>query len=112
MSNIKPEYLMEPEDYRLWNQYQKAVKNRKRTSQGHWELNLKTEEEEAMEQQLFESVSKRAWTDVCLQLLKVHFTITLSLSVNHVVYVLLLDILVKLIDTLKYEKQFTNSCRL
>ena len=65
---------MEPEDYRLWNQYQKAVKHRQRTSQGHWELKLKTEEEEAMEQQLFEAVSKRAWTDICLQLLKVHCT--------------------------------------
>ena len=63
---------MEPEDYRLWNKYQKAVKNRQRTSHGHWEVKLKTEEEEAMEQQLFEAVSKRAWTDICLQLLKVH----------------------------------------
>ena len=65
---------MEPEDYRLWNKYQKAVKNRQRTSHGHWEVKLKTEEEEAMEQQLFEAVSKRAWTDICLQLLKVHCT--------------------------------------
>ena len=35
------------------------------------EVNRKTEEEEAMEDQLFEAVSKRAWTDICLQILKV-----------------------------------------
>ena len=71
MSSIKPEYLMEPEDYKLWSQYQRVVQNRKSKNGGHLEVNRKTEEEEAMEDQLFEAVSKRAWTDICLQILKV-----------------------------------------
>ena len=62
---------MEPENYKLWNQYQKAVEHHKRKSGGPFEMKMKTEEEEAIEDQLFESVSKRAWTDICLQLLKV-----------------------------------------
>ena len=59
---------MEPSDYKLWVHYQKAVENRKK---GGFQMKAKTEEEEALEEQIYDAVSKRAWTDICLQLLKV-----------------------------------------
>ena len=69
MSSIKPEYLMEPNDYKVWSKLQRAIAAKKQPN-GYKEI-LKTEEEEALEDQLFEAVSKRAWTDILLQLLKV-----------------------------------------
>ena len=74
---------MEPADYKLWLHYQKAVENRKK---GGFQMKSKTEEEEALEEQLYDAVSKRAWTDICLQLLKVRLncmvytSITLSIT--------------------------------
>lgn len=70
VASVKPEYLMEPADYKMWVKLQKEMEARKNKS-GHRETKLKTEEEEAIEDQLYEAVSKRAWTDVLLQLLKV-----------------------------------------
>ena len=70
VASIKPEYLMEPRDYKEWVKLQRAI-DAKRHASGHRDVKLKTEEEEAIEDQLFDAVSKRAWTDVLLQLLKV-----------------------------------------
>ncbi len=70
MSSIKPEYLMEPGDYKMWVQLQKDIQAKKNKT-GHRDIRTKTEDEETIEEQLFEAVSKRAWTDVMLQLLKV-----------------------------------------
>ena len=70
MMSIKPEYLMEPLDYKHWAQLQKDIEQKKNKT-GRREIRVKTEEEESLEDQLFEAVSKRAWTDVLLQLLKV-----------------------------------------
>ena len=69
VASVKPEYLMEPKDYKTWVQLQKDLDAQKHQG-GHRETKPKTEEEEAIEDQLFEAVSKRAWTDVLLQLLK------------------------------------------
>ena len=69
VSSIKPEYLMEVADYKVWAKLQKAIQAYK-SSSGHV-TSPKTEEEEALEDQLFEAVSKRAWTDILMQLLKV-----------------------------------------
>ena len=62
---------MEPADYKHWARLQKEIET-KRNKSGHREIRVKTEEEEALEEQLFEAVSKRAWTDILLQLLKVY----------------------------------------
>ena len=62
---------MMPVDYKRWVALQKELEAKKNKS-GHWENKQKTEEEEALEDQLFEAVSKRAWTDVLLQLYKVY----------------------------------------
>ena len=61
---------MELIDYKVWVKLQKAIVSLS-TAGGHHPSNPKTEEEEALEDQLFEAVSKRAWTDILLQLLKV-----------------------------------------
>ena len=61
---------MEPKDYKKWVAFQRDL-DIKRHAGGHRATKLKTEEEEAIEDQLFEAVSKRAWTDMLLQLLKV-----------------------------------------
>ena len=61
---------MEPGDYKRWVALQKEIEVERHRS-GHREIKMKTEEEEAIEDQLFEAVSKRAWTDILLQLLKV-----------------------------------------
>jgi hypothetical protein len=68
--SIKPEYLMEPQVYKHWAQLQKDIEAKKNKT-GRRDIRVKTEDEEALEEQLFEAVSKRAWTDVLLQLLKV-----------------------------------------
>ena len=70
VSSIKPEYLMEPSDYKQWVKLQQDIEIERHRS-GHCDIKLKTEEEEAIEEQLFEAVSKRAWTDILLQLVKV-----------------------------------------
>lgn len=72
---IKPEYLMSPRDYRVWEALQQRVEAIIRKSEGEWPLkppgkNSRTLEEDAMEEQIFEAVSKRAWVDLLLQLLK------------------------------------------
>ena len=72
MSAIKPEYLMEPRDYHLWKQVQKQMKI-ELINQGQDEKAAKIDEEEELDGELFEAVSKRVWTDVLLQLLKVVF---------------------------------------
>lgn len=70
VASIKPEYLMEPRDYKTWVLLQREIESQK-ASKSPASLGIKTEEEEALEDQLFEAVSKRAWTDILLQILRV-----------------------------------------
>jgi hypothetical protein len=70
VASIKPEYLLEPRDYHLWKQMQKQLKL-ELTKQGEETQAKNMEEEEELEEDVFEAVSKRAWTDILLQLLKV-----------------------------------------
>lgn len=77
VASVKPEYLMEPRDYKCWVQLQREVEMKKNKS-GHWETKPKTEEDEAIEDQLFEAVSKRAWTDILMQILKVGLLVFLK----------------------------------
>ncbi|XP_013416633.1 cilia- and flagella-associated protein 47 isoform X1 [Lingula anatina] len=72
VASIKPEYLMTPGDYKHWIQVQKQMKAQEMSGQDEDQINSgpRTENEEMLEDQLFEAVSKRAWTDLMLQLLK------------------------------------------
>ena len=72
ISSVKPEYLMCPQDYKNWVILQRQLQATSHES-GHWYMPVKTLEEEDLEDQLFEAVSKRAWIDVLLQLLKVGY---------------------------------------
>ena len=53
MAHIKPEHLLEPRDYRQWLKVTDGAS------------------ESAVDDDVFESVSKRAWMDVLLQIIKV-----------------------------------------
>ena len=64
MAHIKPEHLLEPRDYRQWMKVQ--------TSDD-------AEEQSNVNDVLFESLSKRAWMDVLLQLVKVSIAVYSSL---------------------------------
>jgi hypothetical protein len=70
VSSIKPEYLMEPYDYKVWLAMQKETENEK-IKEGIIDTRMLTADEQEIEDQLFEAVSKRAWTDMLLQILKV-----------------------------------------
>jgi len=64
VAHIKPEHLLEPRDYRQWMKVQ--------TSDD-------AEEQSNVNDVLFESLSKRAWMDVLLQLVKVSIAVYSSL---------------------------------
>ena len=70
VASIKPEYLMSLADYKIWCNYERELHVRK--SKSSFENLPKTEEEEAIEEHLFEAVSKRAWTHILLQIYKVN----------------------------------------
>ena len=70
VASINPEYLMEPRDYHLWKQMQKQMKQ-DLLKQGDLEGANAINIEEELEDDVFEAVSKRAWTDILLQLFKV-----------------------------------------
>ena len=61
---------MEPYDYKVWLAMQKELEAEK-NKEGIIDTSVLTTEEQEIEDQLFEAVSKRAWTDVLLQILKV-----------------------------------------
>ena len=68
---MKPEYLFEPQDYQRWMKLQEQVREKKKAQQqGKSTIAIKIEEA-PINEALFESVSKRAWTDLILQTLKV-----------------------------------------
>ncbi|XP_071134806.1 cilia- and flagella-associated protein 47-like isoform X3 [Mytilus edulis] len=69
IASINPEYLMEPRDYHLWKQMQKQMKQ-DLLKQGDLEGANAVNIEEELEDDVFEAVSKRAWTDILLQLYK------------------------------------------
>ncbi len=62
---------MDPEDFLKWTEHEQATEEQNQKNSGVRSKGPRTEEEEDTETQLFEAVSKRAWMDVCLQLLKV-----------------------------------------
>ena len=74
MAHVKPEHLLEPRDYRQW------VKT--------WTTSIETTSRSdgndvaAVNDVLFESLSKRAWMDVLLQLIKVSLRLQSLFSVR------------------------------
>ena len=71
VANMKPEYLFEPQDYQRWMKLQEHVREKKRAEQqGKSTIAIRVEEA-PLDESLFQSVSKRAWTDLILQTLKV-----------------------------------------
>lgn len=61
---------MEPRDYHLWKQIQKQARQ-DLFKAGDIEAANAISNEEELEDDVFEAVSKRAWTDILLQLFKV-----------------------------------------
>ena len=66
MAHIKPEYLLEPRDYRQWFSVHSDT-----TSDGSAGDEVSSAAAATVDDVLFESLSKRAWMDVLLQLVKV-----------------------------------------
>lgn len=75
VASVKAEYLMEPRDYHLWKQIQAEFRLELERN-GDFEEASKLTLEEELDDDVFEAVSKRAWTDILLQILKV-------ITVNH-----------------------------
>ncbi|XP_022089961.1 cilia- and flagella-associated protein 47-like isoform X2 [Acanthaster planci] len=71
IANIKPEYLFEPQDYQRWVKLQEQIRERKKAQQQGKSTVAIRIQEAPLDEILFESVSKRAWTDLLLQTLKV-----------------------------------------
>ncbi|XP_052240686.1 cilia- and flagella-associated protein 47-like isoform X3 [Dreissena polymorpha] len=69
LASIKPEYLMDVRDYHLWKQMQSELRLSPENN-GFFEEIGKVTTEEELEDDVFEAVSKRAWTDILLQILK------------------------------------------
>lgn len=67
---IQPEYLMPPADFLLWRQLQKSIKF-ELLRQGNTKDAAKIRADDDIEEEMFEAISKRTWTDVLLQILKV-----------------------------------------
>ncbi|CAL1538368.1 unnamed protein product [Lymnaea stagnalis] len=70
VAHIQPEYLMAPTEFLLWRQLQKNIKL-ELLRVGNDKEAAKIQLEEDVEEALFEAISKRMWTDILLQILKV-----------------------------------------
>ncbi|KAH9504693.1 Cilia- and flagella-associated protein 47 [Bulinus truncatus] len=70
VASIEPEYLMAPSDFVLWRQLQKSIKL-ELLRQGNEKEAAAIQIHDSIDEEVFEAVSGRMWTDVLLQLLKV-----------------------------------------
>ncbi|XP_071992034.1 cilia- and flagella-associated protein 47 isoform X2 [Engystomops pustulosus] len=69
LAHIKPEYLFEPLDYERWIQIQAQIQKLQPSSKktaDHLDINL-----HRINNKIFQSMSKRVWTDILLQIYKV-----------------------------------------
>ncbi|KAK7478911.1 hypothetical protein BaRGS_00029892 [Batillaria attramentaria] len=69
IASVRPEYLMTARDFVIWRQLQRQVRE-ELWQQGKEEEAEKIHVDDEMEEEVFEAVSKRAWTDIMLQTLK------------------------------------------
>ncbi|BFZ09423.1 hypothetical protein BsWGS_12463 [Bradybaena similaris] len=70
VASILPEYLMAPADFVLWRQLQRSVKL-ELLQKGNLEDAEKIQLSEDIGEEVFEAISRRMWTDIMLQILKV-----------------------------------------
>ncbi|XP_029458968.1 cilia- and flagella-associated protein 47 [Rhinatrema bivittatum] len=70
LPHVLPEFLLEPHDYKKWMELQVEIKELQKTN-----MKITSVSDERalidMDEHIFESVSKRVWTDVLLQVYKV-----------------------------------------
>ncbi|NXQ30849.1 CFA47 protein, partial [Alaudala cheleensis] len=67
LSHVMPEFLLAPEDYKIWTEVNTGLRRGSMTSSGK----LSARPIFVLEHRAFETMSKRAWTDVLLQIYKV-----------------------------------------
>ncbi|NXV69943.1 CFA47 protein, partial [Molothrus ater] len=67
LPHIMPEFLLAPEDYELWSEVNTGLRRASMRSSGK----LSGRRTFVLENRTFETMSKRAWTDVLLQMYKV-----------------------------------------
>ncbi|NXY04818.1 CFA47 protein, partial [Pteruthius melanotis] len=67
LSHIMPEFLLAPEDYKIWTEVNTGLRKGSMRSSGK----LSDKRIFVLEDSTFETISKRAWTDVLLQIYKV-----------------------------------------
>ncbi|NXA70181.1 CFA47 protein, partial [Mohoua ochrocephala] len=67
LSHVMPEFLLAPEDYKIWTEVNTGLRVRSMRSSGK----LSGKSIFVLEDSTFETISKRAWTDVLLQIYKV-----------------------------------------
>ncbi|NWU30988.1 CFA47 protein, partial [Dyaphorophyia castanea] len=67
LSHVMPEFLLAPEDYKIWTEVNTGIRVRSMRSSGK----LSGKPIFILEDSTFETMSKRAWTDVLLQIYKV-----------------------------------------
>ncbi|XP_075446373.1 cilia- and flagella-associated protein 47 isoform X3 [Ascaphus truei] len=79
LPHVKPEYLFEPLDYERWIQLQIQIKELQKPSKKNSD-NLADKDLLQIDESAFQSVSKRVWTDVLLQIYKVLILSRVSLS--------------------------------
>ncbi|NWW79211.1 CFA47 protein, partial [Climacteris rufus] len=78
LSHVLPEFLLDPEDYKLWIKMHTVLKRGSvRTS-----CSLSDKHFFVLEDSMFETLSKQAWTDVLLQIYKVFVLPRVSSRVN------------------------------
>ncbi|NWW21493.1 CFA47 protein, partial [Falcunculus frontatus] len=67
LSHVMPEFLLAPEDYKIWTEVNTGLRRGSMRSSGK----LSGKRIFILEDSAFETISKRAWTDVLLQMYKV-----------------------------------------
>ncbi|NXI03007.1 CFA47 protein, partial [Pachycephala philippinensis] len=67
LSHVMPEFLLAPEDYRIWTEVNTGLRRGSMRSSGK----LSGKRIFVLEDSAFETISKRAWMDVLLQMYKV-----------------------------------------
>ena len=72
MSHVKPEDLLDAEDFRLW----KKIQSKFQGSEVEEQVSSEDSFIEMKKETLFEAVSAHAWTHILSQLVKVSFVLT------------------------------------
>ncbi|NWW09865.1 CFA47 protein, partial [Oreocharis arfaki] len=79
LSHVMPEFLLAPEDYKIWTEVNTGLRKGSMRSSGK----LSGKGIFVLEDSAFETLSKRAWTDVLLQIYKVFVLPCVSSRIVH-----------------------------